>query len=180
MRTDVDMLYFICRDPHRGERVSEVRWQELLQMCKEQGSLIQTLSLALCGAVMRASGYFWLLISLYVRKEDCVISLIPWRTLSPFLSVCTRSGMLSLFFGIASLRSGFQEIWSNLSSHLLWYLPSSLRTLGKVLSVPEDKAIECLYSGCIWVVFLVFWCYHLQFWVNSYMALQPSSTFDSF
>lgn len=180
MGTDVDMLYFICRDPHQGERVSEVRWQELLQMCKGRGSLIQTLSLALCGAVIRASGYFWLLISLYVRKEDCVISLIPWRTLSPFLSVNTRRGMLSLFFRIALLKSGFQEIWSHLSSHLLWHFPNSLRTSGKVLSIPEDKTIESLHSGCIWVALLLFRRYHLQFWVNSHIALQPSSTFDSF
>lgn len=138
------------------------------------------MSLALCRAVIRASGCFWWLLSLCIRKEDCVIPLIPWRTLSPFLSVYTRRGMLALLFRIAALRSGFQEILSDLNSHLLWHYLSSLRTLGKVLSISEDQPLESLCSVWHWVVFLVFQHYFLRFWVNSQVALESSSTFNSF
>lgn len=47
---------------------------------------------ALCRAIVISSGYFWLLLSLYVRNDDCVIPLIPWGVLSPFISVYTDKG----------------------------------------------------------------------------------------
>lgn len=151
-------------------------------MCRERDGLTRALSLVLCRAVIIPSGYFWLLIRLHVRKDDCVTSLIPWRMLSRFMSEHTAKGegCSPCFAELPySVRDGFQEIPSDLNCHLLPCYLSSLRTLWKVLSICQDQPTENLYPVWHWVAFLVFQHYFLTLWVNSHVALESPLTFSS-
>lgn len=103
--------------PVRGERVTEVRWQELLQMCKGQESLMQTLSLILLEQEQHPVGACW---EVCMRGKMVVQHpfLIPWRRLSSRMSVCKIKG--SLFYKLV-LQSW--RIWSNLDSKGFWVTP---------------------------------------------------------
>lgn len=102
--------------PVRGERVTEVRWQELLQMCKGQESLMQTLSLILLEQEQHPVGACW---------EVCTWGkmvvqhpyLIPWRRLSSCMPVRKIKGRH------AQLVVQSWRIRSNLDSKGFWVTP---------------------------------------------------------
>lgn len=100
--------------PVRGERVTEVRWQELLQMCKGQGEPATDIVSGFPRAGIASSAYLWVLRNLGVRKDGCVTALVPWRMLSPCMSVHKIKG-----------RDAWPVLqsWSDLDSKGLWLTP---------------------------------------------------------
>lgn len=91
MGTDVDMLYFICRDPRRG---GQGHWGQMagiaanVQRTAEPGTDTAPAS---AGAGTASSGCSW--------------ALIPWRMLSPCMALCKIKGGMLCF---TEFRSGSQ------------------------------------------------------------------------
>lgn len=100
--------------PVRGERVTEVRWQELLQMCKGQGEPATDIVSGFTRAGIASSAYFWVLSSLCVRKDAGVTALAPWGMLSPCMSVHKIEGR--------DARPVLQS-WADLDSKGFWVTP---------------------------------------------------------
>lgn len=146
MGTDVDMLYFICRDPrqggegHRGQmagitanvqRTGRACYRHCLWFSQSRNS-IQCL---LLGAEESVCKERWLCNS-FSSWENAVS-----------LYVCSQDkgeGCLTSFTELA--RSGFQEGLGDPNSHLFPRYLSSLRTLWKVFDIPKAQTTKKLRS----------------------------------
>lgn len=146
--------------PVRGERVTEVRWQELLQMCKGQESLIRTLSLAFPeqGEHPLGTAGGW---AASVKERWLCNSLNSLESAVP-LSVCSQDkGEACSACFTELVRSGFKMILGDPSSHLLPCYLSSLRPVWKVLGVVKAQTTKKFVFSLTFGSF--FWNFSISF-----------------
>lgn len=127
-----------------------------------------------------STGYCWGLSSLGASKDGCVRVWIPWRMLSPSMSAHKiKGGMFGLFCRVGQIWIPRDSGWPQFPFTSM--LPElSQDCVERVWHSQGSNYKKFVFSLTFGSFFLEFQHFFLMYWVNSHVALESSSTFNSF